>query len=120
MGVTGEDGRGWASIEHVLVRLNTTYTPHGKFPQFSDSVPDNNGAPTFVGHDAAVCLELFEPWIVEVYNSTTGFPRSLELIGPGSEILDVNTQRLTERRIRPPLADPNLTRQLNSSKMANV
>ncbi|KAF9464261.1 hypothetical protein BDZ94DRAFT_1216732 [Collybia nuda] len=116
----GQEGQGWSSIEHVLVRLNTTYTPDGKFEQFGSSVLDQNGNATFVGYDAAVCLELFEPWIVEVLNSTTGLPRSIELIGPGSEIYDLNTQRITEKMLASPLVGPNITRQLNSSKMADV
>lgn len=118
--LTGEDGRGWASIEHVLVRINTTYTPQGKFPHLSDSIPDKNGVATFVGHDAAVCLELFEPWIVDVYNSTTGVPQSSEIIGAGNENIDASNQRLVEKRISPALDDPNTARQLNSSKMVNV
>ncbi|KAF9464263.1 hypothetical protein BDZ94DRAFT_1289419 [Collybia nuda] len=116
----GHEGRGWASIEHVLIRLNTTYAPNGNFDQFSSTLPDQNGNPTYVGYDAAVCLELFEPWIVEVFNSTTGFPRSTELIGPGNELFDFSFGKKPEKMIAPPLTDPNIIRQLNSSKMADV
>jgi hypothetical protein len=41
---TGADGNGFVSIETLLVRLNTTYTPNGKFLTHSDlAVPDASG-----------------------------------------------------------------------------
>ncbi|KAG5651680.1 hypothetical protein H0H81_007841 [Sphagnurus paluster] len=86
----GEDGKGWISIEEVFVRLNTTYAPNGKFARLSnDSVPDENGNPTYIGYDAAVCVQLFEPWILEVYNSTTGLPTSTRLVEPGNIVRSV-------------------------------
>lgn len=58
-------------------RLNTTYSTSGTFAIYSDDfVLDANGTEMRIGYDAAVCLELYEPYIVETYNSTTGVPSS--------------------------------------------
>ncbi|KAK0191544.1 hypothetical protein F5146DRAFT_605122 [Armillaria mellea] len=71
----GDEGFGWISIEWVLVRLNTTYSPSGTFAAYNaESVLDANGTKTRIGYDPAVCLELHELYIVETYNSTTGLP----------------------------------------------
>jgi hypothetical protein len=113
-----QEGHGFITIEHVLVRLNTSYTPAGKFLQTSDiSIPDKNGKPSFIGYDAAVCLQLFEPWILEMYNSTTSLPHSIQLVEYGNM-----TQQLGpgEKRKGPPLTKPNVSRQLNSSKLSDV
>ncbi|KAG6913002.1 hypothetical protein DXG01_010480, partial [Tephrocybe rancida] len=53
----GGDGKGWLSIEEVL-----------------------EGNPTWIGYDAAICVELFKPWIVEVYNSATGQPSTMRIV----------------------------------------
>jgi hypothetical protein len=117
----GQEGTGFTTVELVLVRLNTSYTPAGKFSRLSnDSVPDKNGNPSFIGYDAAVCLQLFEPWILETYNSTTGLPSSIRLVESGAIVKDMNTQQLREKRRGPALTDPNVSRQLNSSKLLRV
>ncbi|KAG6828760.1 hypothetical protein H0H92_006839 [Tricholoma furcatifolium] len=117
----GTGGNGFISVEEVLVRLNTTYAPNGTFAvESSQSVPDAQGNPTRIGYDAAVCVEVFEPWIVNVYNSSTvGQPNSISIVGPGNEVESVNA---TEKLVGPPLSttDPNAARQLNSSDMASV
>ncbi|GLB33262.1 hypothetical protein LshimejAT787_0101460 [Lyophyllum shimeji] len=118
---TGEDGNGWVSIEEVLVRLNTTYTPKGKFPRKSDvSVPDKNGGPTWIGYDAAVCVQLFEPWVLEVFNSTTGLPSSMKIVEKGNEIRSMDTAQTQEKLAGWPVTDPDVNRQLNSSRLADV
>jgi hypothetical protein len=117
----GQEGTGFITVEHVLVRLNTSYAPAGKFLRTSDSsVPDKDGIPSFIGYDAAVCLQLFEPWILETYNSTIGLPSSIRLVGPGNIVQDMNTQQLREKRKGPPLTEPSVSRQLNSSKLRDV
>lgn len=118
---SGADGKGWISVENVVVRLNTTYTPSGKFSRYSDqSVPDVAGDPTYIGYDAAVCLELFEPWILETYNTTVGLPSSLRIVDKTNEVRDQNTQRLTEHNYGAPLMDANVKRQLNSTGLTSV
>ena len=72
---------GWTTVETVLIRLNTSYTPSGVFPVYSNgSVPDANGVETRIGYDAAVCVEKYEPWVTEVYNSTVGSPTTLRIV----------------------------------------
>ena len=116
--VVGQEGRGFITIEHVLVRLNTSYAPAGKFLRTSNiSVPDASGNPTFIGYDAAVCLQLFEPWLVEMYNSTTSLPSSTRLIEYGNVTQQSGPG---ERRKGPPLTNPNVSRQLNSSNLSDV
>jgi hypothetical protein len=83
------DGGGWASVETLVVRLNTTYAPQGSFSLYSEeSIPDRNGQPSRMGYDAAVCVELFEPWVVETYNATTGLPSSLGIVEKWNVVRD--------------------------------
>jgi hypothetical protein len=111
-GEIGTSGGGWVQIETVLVRLNTTYVPRGSFPAYSNqSIPDVNGKETRLGYDAAVCIELYEPWIVETYNGTTGLPNTLRIAGPGSTMQD--TPAVGEKRKGPMLSD--VQRVLNST-----
>ncbi|KAG6853509.1 hypothetical protein C0991_003704 [Blastosporella zonata] len=119
----GEDGKGWVSIEEVLVRLNTSYTPNGTFAVKSNqSIPDAQGNPTWIGYDAAVCVELFEPWIVEVYNSTVGQPTTMRIVEPGNQVRSVNSSAIEEELVGLPLAvtDPAANQQLNSSNLVDV
>lgn len=81
---TGTGTQGWTTVETVLIRLNTSYTPSGRFPVYSNrSIPDANGAETRIGYDAAVCMEKYEPWIVEAYNTSVGSPTILRIVGRG-------------------------------------
>ncbi|KAF9526688.1 hypothetical protein CPB83DRAFT_769770 [Crepidotus variabilis] len=107
------------TVETILVRLNTTYAEHGKFALLSnDSIPDVDGNPTHIGYDAAVCLQLYEPWIVEVYNSSVGVPNSIRLCDKGAEIHDMSWNVSPEVMTGVPLKDqPELSRALNSSHL---
>ncbi|KAF8883443.1 hypothetical protein BD779DRAFT_1802002 [Infundibulicybe gibba] len=100
----GEDGNGWVTLESVLVRLNMTYTPDGKFGKLSNmTVPDVKGQPTHIGYDSAICLELYEPWIWR-----------------RNEITDQNTPRQIERNTGLRLTDPNIKRRLNSTNLSRA
>lgn len=121
----GADGAGFVTVENILVRLNTSYAPNGVFPVLSkDSVPDKDGNPTYIGYDACVCLELYEPWVLDVYNSTVGVPTSLRIVDAGAALRDMSNAFLKERRKGPPLNDKDwdgpVGRALNSSLMRNV
>ncbi|KDQ65143.1 hypothetical protein JAAARDRAFT_168055 [Jaapia argillacea MUCL 33604] len=83
----GSDGNGWTYLEVVLVRLNSSYTPVGHYPVINNvTVLDALGRPTNVGYDAAVCLSLYEPWIVETFNSSIGLPMSTRIVEKGNTI----------------------------------
>ncbi|KAL0949015.1 hypothetical protein HGRIS_009111 [Hohenbuehelia grisea] len=83
----GAEGNGFVTVEAVLIRLNTSYTPEGQFPKYSEeSIPDETGALTRIGYDAAVCLELYEPWIVETYNSSAGPPSSMKIVSKSPQV----------------------------------
>ncbi|KAK0494193.1 hypothetical protein EDD18DRAFT_1464335 [Armillaria luteobubalina] len=115
----GEEGFGWISIEWVLVRLNTTYALNGTFATHSDEyMLDENGKETWIGYDAAVCLELYEPYIVETYNSTTGVPLSTSVIGQNKEI--TTGSLVEEKRTGKPVTGSNVKRQLNSTGLKDV
>ena len=74
-------------IDAVLIRLNTSYTPNGQFP-VTDTVRGADGRETRIGYDGAVCLELYEPWVVETYNTTSGLgaPTSTRIVGKGAKV----------------------------------
>lgn len=81
-GLIGDQG--WTTVETVLIRLNTSFTPSGRFPVYSNqSVPDANGVESRIGYDAAVCVQKYEPWIVEAYNTSIGSPTTLRIIEKG-------------------------------------
>ena len=102
--------QGWVTVETVLIRLNTTYTPSGRFPVYSnESVPDANGVQTRIGYDAAVCVQKYEPWIIEAYNTTIGSPSALRIV---DKVYD-GTSSLPSGHIR---GDPIVgTRNLNTT-----
>ncbi|KAF8811878.1 hypothetical protein BYT27DRAFT_7088549 [Phlegmacium glaucopus] len=115
----GDDGTGFMTVENVLVRLNTSFAPNGSFSVTGpNSVPDQNGKPTFIGYDAAVCVELYEPWILEVYHSSAGLPNSLRIVDKAAIVKDDVGVR--EALIGDRLTDPAVKRQLNSTGLGAV
>ncbi|KAF7433505.1 hypothetical protein PC9H_005461 [Pleurotus ostreatus] len=113
----GADGTGFVTLEAVLVRLNTSYTPEGKFLYYSQGpgIPDATGAETKIGFDGAMCLELYEPWVVETYNSTYGSPSSMKIVSKTNQVID-NMDKETRKgdKIK------NMVRQLNSTRMGSI
>ena len=80
-GISGESGNGWVGIETVLVRLKNGYAPNATFPVWStDPIIDPSGF-TQIGYDAVVCVEMYEPWIVQIYNSSLGIPKTMTIVG---------------------------------------
>jgi hypothetical protein len=78
------DYPGYTAVETVVIRLNTSFTPNGRFPVFSNrTMPDVNGTETRIGYDAAVCLQKYEPWIVETYNTSIVSPTTLRIVDKG-------------------------------------
>jgi len=71
----------WTTVETVLIRLNTSFTPVGRFPVYSKK--SANGVETKIGYDAAVCVEKYEPWIIEAYNTSVGSPTTLRIVEKG-------------------------------------
>lgn len=107
------------TVEGILVRLNTSYAPNGTFStKRSSSIPDQNGTQTFIAYDAAVCLELYEPWVLEVFNSSSGLPNSLRIVDRAAFVKDMNTGVLTETLIGDRLTDPSVKKQLNSTGLS--
>ena len=77
-----EWGNGWLGIETVLIRLNNSYAPNANFPVWSaDPIEDASGFISRIGYDAAVCVEMYEPWIVQIYNSSLGVPTTMAIVG---------------------------------------
>lgn len=103
----------------MLVRLNTTYAVNGTFGILGNtSVPDKDGRATFVGYDAVVCLELYEPWVLEVYNSSIGLPNSIRVVDKAATVRSNQSNGLrTERRLGDAIGNPLIGRVLNSTGM---
>ncbi|QRV98443.1 exonuclease [Ceratobasidium sp. AG-Ba] len=76
----GDDGNGWLQIEILLVRLNQAYAPNGSFSVYAQGDPH---FPSPLGYDAAVCIEEFRPYMLNVYNNTAGSPTTLGLLHRG-------------------------------------
>ena len=107
---TREWGNGWLGVETVLIRLNNSYTPNMTFPIWSaDPIEDASGFSSRIGYDAAVCVELYEPWIVQTYNSSLGVPTTMTIVGKSA-----STDFETDDGNRGPHLD-SYTRALNST-----
>ncbi|KAJ3509093.1 hypothetical protein NLJ89_g5402 [Agrocybe chaxingu] len=110
----GEVGTGFVTVENILVRLNTTYAPHGKFDVLGPyPLPNEDGNMTYIGYDAAVCVELYEPWVLEVYNSSAGAPATVRIRDAIGTLRDLESEEMQGERI----TDPLVSRGLNSSHM---
>ncbi|KAF9021430.1 hypothetical protein BDZ89DRAFT_1071387 [Hymenopellis radicata] len=117
----GQEGFGWISVESVMVRLNTTYAPNGTFGTYSDEIiPDVNGQDTRIGYDAAVCLELFEAYIVETYNSTVGLPSTVGIIGRNATVMNAPTEDGALEKKKGSSLPADVKTKLNSTALAGV
>ncbi|KAF4602487.1 hypothetical protein EYR40_005696 [Pleurotus pulmonarius] len=106
----GQDGKGFTSLEVLLVRVDTSFTPKGVYPVTRTATTP----PQTIGYDGAICLELFEPWVLETYNSTVGAPTSTRIVSKGNEIANVGAELNTGARLS------GVKRQLDSSNLSSV
>ena len=105
--IESESGNWWAGIETVLVRLYKRSAPNATFPVWAT---DPNSLPEMsIGYDAMVCLEMYEPWIVQIYNSSFGVPTTMAIVGKSA-----STDFETDDGNRGPRLD-SYTRALNST-----
>ena len=72
----------WVVLEAFLIRISTRHSPPGRFPVYQN-ITTPSGFRTTVGYDAAVCVLKYEPWVIEAYNSSTGSPSALRIVGKG-------------------------------------
>ena len=79
-GLAGDQG--WATLETVIIRANTNYTPSAHFPVYSN-VSRLYGFDK-IGFDAAVCVQRYESWIIETYNTSFTSPSVLRIVGKGN------------------------------------
>jgi len=103
---TSGSGNGWVGLETALVRLSDPYAPGATFPVWS-TVQER---PTIlIGYDAVVCVEMCEPWIVQIYNSSLGIPTTMSIVNKSA-----TTDFETDDGNRGPRLD-SYTRVLNST-----
>ena len=104
--------QGWVIVEVVLIRLNPALTPSGRFPVYSNLSIPRLGSTLTIGSDAAVCLQKYEPWVIEAYNTSTGSTFALRIVenGGGSTSPSGNIRGA-------PIAN---TRYLNTTGKGNV
>ncbi|CAD6913482.1 unnamed protein product, partial [Tilletia laevis] len=62
----GSAGRGWVSLEVILIRLNQTLAGPGAQFGMVANVSDQEGRFGNIGFDIAVCVERLDPYVVEV------------------------------------------------------
>ena len=105
-----ESGNGWVWMETVLIRLNNGFTPNATFPVLgADPIVNPSGISGYLGYDAVVCVELYEPWIVQIYNSSLGVPTTMSIVSKSA-----STDFETDGGNRGPRLD-SYTRVLNST-----
>ena len=66
--------QGWATLETFLIRVNSSMDPLNRFPVYWGGV----------GYDAAVCVQRYESWIIETYNTSATSPSVLRIVGKGN------------------------------------
>ncbi|KDQ10054.1 hypothetical protein BOTBODRAFT_500583 [Botryobasidium botryosum FD-172 SS1] len=101
----GEDGSGWVQLEVIMVRLNTSLTPQGVYSAYFTN------STVRLGYDVAVCVEIVEPYVLDVYNGTYGVPNSLSILEKSNTVLG---KALTGVKGKEKPA-PNLVFALNST-----
>jgi len=69
----------WTTVKTVLLRLNTNYTLSGRFPVLVEDF-----SARMMGYDAAVCVQKYEPWIVETYNTSIVSPSTFRIVEKGN------------------------------------
>jgi len=91
------------TVETVLLRLQTDYTPSGSFPvSLNRTVRTSGLLQRKVGFDAAVCVQKYEPWIVETYNTSIVSPSTLQIVKKGN---DSNSSSPSGNIRGPPIAN---------------
>ncbi|KAF9040663.1 hypothetical protein BJ165DRAFT_1530546 [Panaeolus papilionaceus] len=106
----GAEGTGFITLETVLIRLNTDFAPNG---QFSLQSTLSNSK---VGFDSAVCLQVYEPYIIQVYNSSIGLPNTVNITSRSADFQPSDREKM----LGAPLSDSAVTRKLNSTGLRNV
>ena len=82
--------QGLVTVETLFIHVNTSYTPSGRFPVYTNDTSTNSDGVNItawfqIGHDAAVCVQKYEPWIIEAYNTSTGSSFALQIVGKGDD-----------------------------------
>lgn len=96
-------------FETVLIRLDTFYTPSGRFPVYSRR--------SSRGYDAAVCVQKYEPWIIETYNTSLTSPSALRIVEKG----DRGNSTLQNGSLRgPPVANTGFSNITGQSTVFRV
>ena len=72
-----ESPREWTTVETHLIRFGNVLAQSGRFPVYSDK----NELGIKIGYDAAVCVQRYEPWIIEAYKRSAVSPSVLGIIG---------------------------------------
>jgi len=81
---TGESGNEYVEMETILVRLDEGWAPKASSPVWSwnSIVAGHEVSPSMhVSYDAIVCVKMYEPWIVQIYNSSLGVPTTMNIVG---------------------------------------
>ena len=73
-----KSGNGRAGVETVLVCLDNMFAPNANFPVWG---VDPERSTSRIGYDAVVCVQMCEPWIVQIYNSSLGVPMTMAIVG---------------------------------------
>jgi len=78
-------------VEIVLVRLNNSFVPFGQFLVYSEIPKDGAlGREARIGYDAAVPVDLYEPWAIEVsYDSNLGLVATVRIVAQEKTINNV-------------------------------
>ena len=75
----------WMTVDVVLLRVDTNGMEHTRCPVYLNKTLPS--APQFwnvICYDAAVCVQRYEPWIVETYNTSIASPSILRIVGKGN------------------------------------
>jgi len=75
----------WVAVDTTLLRVNTFYMEHTRCPVYlNKTLLSTSQFWDVIGYDAAVCVQRYEPWIVETYNTPIASPSILRIVGKGN------------------------------------
>ncbi|CAD7062975.1 unnamed protein product [Tilletia caries] len=103
----GSAGRGWVSLEVIMIRLNQTLAGPGAQFGMVANVSDQEGRFGNVGFDIGVCVERFDPYVVEVYQGLTSV-RSTSIVREADDLA------LEDGQCRTLAVSPGTTSKLSS------
>ncbi|TFK28706.1 hypothetical protein FA15DRAFT_665147 [Coprinopsis marcescibilis] len=81
---------GFIAISTTLVRINTAFAPAGDFSRYSENISSSESPGTRIGYDAAVCVQAYEVWVLEVHRAPDSRPMAGRIVRRATLVGNLN------------------------------